>query len=67
MVDGEPGFDSMYLKDIEDDYNLGVHCGDKANTPMAVEYDNMHTDEKPEDDNEEAVDKYLNVELLMDV
>ena len=27
----------------------------------------MHTDERPDDDDEEAVDKYLNVELIMDV
>jgi hypothetical protein len=27
----------------------------------------MHTDERPEDDNEEAVDKYLNVELIMNM
>jgi hypothetical protein len=24
----------------------------------------MHTDKRPEDDDEEAVDKYLNVELI---
>jgi hypothetical protein len=27
----------------------------------------MHTDERPEDDDKEAVDKYLNVELIMNM
>ena len=27
----------------------------------------MNTDERPEDDDEEAVDKYLNVELIMNM
>ena len=37
------------------------------NTPTAMEYDDMHTDERPDDDDEEAIDKYLNVELIMDI
>ena len=27
----------------------------------------MHTDDRPNDDNEEAVDNYLNVELIMNM
>ena len=37
------------------------------NTPSPEEYDDMHVGERPEDDDEEAIDKYLNVELLMNV
>ena len=46
----------MYLEDVEDDYNAGVHHGDKANTPMDAEYDDMHTYNRPDDDDEEPVD-----------
>ena len=57
----------MYLEDVEDNYNTGVHHGDEANTPMPAEYDDMHTYNRPDDDNEEAVDQYWNVKLIMDV
>ena len=71
MVDGEGEFDSMFLQDIDDDLNSGVHHAhdDIADhtTPTPEDYGDMHTDERPDDDDEEAVDKYLNVELLMNV
>ena len=67
MVDGEGEFDSMYLEDIEDEDHLGIRHANDLNTPTAVEYDDMHTDDRPDDDDEEAIDKYLNVELIMDV
>jgi hypothetical protein len=69
MIDGEGKFDSMYLDDIDgDDFNPGVVCADKENnTPSAEDYGDMHTDERPEDNDEEAIDKYLNVELIMNM
>ena len=67
MVDGEGEFDSMYLEDILDENHLGIQHANDLNTPTAAEYDDMHTDDRPDDDDEEAIDKYLNVELIMDV
>jgi hypothetical protein len=70
-VDGEGEFNSLYLQDIDDDLNSGVRCEDDETTPSSAEdYDgDMHTtDERPEDDDkEEAVDKFLNVELIMNM
>ena len=57
----------MYLEDIEDDNHLGICHANDLNTPTATEYDDMHTDDRPDDDDEEAVNKYLNVELIMDI
>ena len=47
--------------------HLGICQANELNMPTATEYDDMHTDDRPDDDDEEAVDKYLNVELIMDV
>ena len=68
IVDGEGEFDSMYLEDINNDKHLGIFHVNDLNTLTAAEYDDMHTDDRPDDDDEEeAIDKYLNVELIMDV
>ena len=68
IVDSEGEFYSMYLEDIEDDHHLGICHANNLNTPTAAEYDDMHTtDDRPDDDDEEAIHKYLNVELIMDV
>ena len=67
FVVGEGKFDSMYLKDIKDDNHLGICHTNNLNTPTAAEYNDMHTDDRPDDDDEEAIDKYLNVELIMDI
>ena len=66
-IDGKGEFKSMYLEDVDDDDNPDIHCRDDLNTPTNNEYDDMILEARPEDDNEEAVDKYLNVELIMDV
>jgi hypothetical protein len=67
IVDGDGEFDSLYLQDTDDDaYNLGVrHDDDNNTTPPLVDYRDMNTEERPEDNDEEAVGKYLNVELIM--
>ena len=57
----------MYLEDIEDTDHLGIRHANDLYTPTAAEYDDMNTDDRPDDDDEEAIDKYLNVELIMDV
>jgi hypothetical protein len=64
IIDGEGKFDSLYLQDIKDDYNSGVRHDDDT-TPPQADYGDMNTEERPKDDDEEAVDKYLNVELIM--
>ena len=67
VVDGKGEFDSMYLEDIKEENYLGIRHTNDLNTLTATEYDDMHTDDRPDDDDEEAIDKYLNVELIMDV
>jgi hypothetical protein len=66
-IEGEGGFDSMYLDDIDDDMNPGVTREDDRNTPSESDYGDMLTDERPDDEDEEAVDKYLSVELIMNM
>jgi hypothetical protein len=56
----------MYLDDIEDDENSGVVHTD-VNTPSPEDYGDMNTEDRPEDDEQEAIDKYLNVELIMNM
>jgi Reverse transcriptase (RNA-dependent DNA polymerase) len=68
VVEGEGEFDSMYLEDIDDDTNAGViREEDLHSTPSVDDYGDMHVDDRPEDDDEEAIDKYLNAELIMNV
>jgi hypothetical protein len=70
MIDGKGEFDSMYLDDIDDNVNPGVVRADEEEydtTPSAEDYGDMHTNERPKDDDEEAIDKYLNVELIMNM
>ena len=38
-----------------------------ANTPSPDKYGDMNIDEWPEDDDEDVIDKYLNVELIMNM
>jgi hypothetical protein len=70
MIDGEGEFDSMYLHNIDNNVNPGVIRADEEEydtTPSAEDYGDMHTNERPEDDDKEAIDKYLNVELIMNM
>ena len=53
-------------EDVEVDDHTGVQI-DGGITPMDEEYGDMLVSERPEDDNEEAIDQYLNMELIMDV
>ena len=67
MVDIVAGFGSAYLDDVNDDHeNPGV-VSDQGITPTDDDYGDMITGERAEADDEEAVDKYLNVDLILDV
>ena len=61
--------ENPYFADLDYD-NDNQHHGVMTNhviTPSDEEYGNMITNEQPEADNEEAVDKYLSCEIIMDV
>jgi hypothetical protein len=68
QVDRDGNYTGMYLEDIEcpDDTNSGM-AWEGENDPSLEEYNDMVMEESPEDDEEEAIDKYLNVKLIMDV
>ena len=67
MVDDVAGFGSAYLDDIKDNQeNPGVVL-DRDITPTDQDDGEIIKGEQPEADDEEAVDKYLNVELIFDV
>ena len=67
VIEGEGEFESMYLDDIEVDENPGVAYMYDANTPSPEDYDDMLTADRPDEDDEEAIDNYLNVELIMNM
>jgi hypothetical protein len=64
---GEGEFDSLYLQDIDDDLHSGIRCAEDETTPTPADYGDMHTDDRPDDDDESAVDNHLNVELIMNM
>jgi hypothetical protein len=51
------------LEDLDDE-GIGAMMED-GTTPSEEEYDDMIVEERPEANDEEAVDKYLNMELRM--
>ena len=58
----------MYLDNVDDkDLNPGVTSNDDLNMPSVDNYRDMIIDEQPEEDDEKVINKYLNVELLMNV
>jgi hypothetical protein len=62
------GFQGMYIEDIED--LMESHSGvihEEANTPSDEDYGENFPPERPEDDDEEAIDKYLNAEWILGV
>ena len=66
IVDSVAGFDSAYLDDIKDDQENPGDVSDRGINPTGEDYGDMITGEQPEAYDEEAVDKYLNVELILD-
>jgi hypothetical protein len=63
ILQGEDGIDLKMLEDLDDD-SIGAIAEDGI-TPTEEEYDDMVVEECPEADDEEAVDRYLNMELTM--
>jgi hypothetical protein len=64
ILQGEDGVDLKMLEDLDDD-GIGAIAEDGI-TPTEEEYNDMIVEECPEaDDDEEAVDRYLNMELMM--
>jgi hypothetical protein len=61
ILQGEDGIDLKMIEDLDDE-GIGAMVEDGI-TPMEEEYDDMIVEERPEANNEEAVDKYLNMEL----
>ena len=66
-VENDAEYESMFLDDIDMDDNPGINYGDTGQTPSVDEYGDMNIENRPDDDDEEAVDKYLNVELILDI
>ena len=67
MIEGDGKFDSMYLDDIDDDDDNAGVAANQGITPTEEEYGDMLASERPEADDEEAVDTYLNAELCFDL
>ena len=63
ILQGEDGVNLKMLEDLADD-STGAMAEDGI-TPMEEEYGDMIVEECPEADDEEAVDRYLNMELRM--
>ena len=68
VIKGKGEYDSLYLDDIEDeDLNPGVVQADKRDIPSNKDYGDMLIDERPKDNDKEAIDKFLNIELIMNI
>jgi hypothetical protein len=65
ILQGEDNVDLRFLEDIVDDNGIGA-IGEKGIMPTGEEYGDMLVKERPEEDNE-AIDKYLNMELTLGV
>jgi hypothetical protein len=65
ILQGEDNVDLRFLEDIVDDNGIGA-IGEKGIMPTDEEYGDMLVEERPEED-DEAIDKYLNMELTLGV
>jgi hypothetical protein len=65
ILQGEDNVDLRFLEDIVDDNSIGA-IGEKGITPMDEEYGDILVEERPEED-DEAIDKYLNMEPTLGV
>jgi hypothetical protein len=58
----------LYLQDIDDDLHSGIRRDEDKTTLTPEDYGDMHTDNRTDDDDdEEAVDNHLNVELIVNM
>jgi hypothetical protein len=63
ILQGEDNVNLKMLEDLDDE-GIGVVMEDGI-TPTEEEYDGMIVEERPEANDKEALDKYLNMELRM--
>ena len=61
------GAEKYRLPDVPLPDDLEYDGRDERNIPNDDEYGDMLVDERPDDDEEEMIDKYLGMELIMDV
>ena len=67
QVGGDLAFTGMKLDDIDfDDLNYGVRQ-DSGVTPTDEEYGDMLTEERPDAEDEKAIDEYINMEVVMNL
>ena len=68
-ISGEEGLElAAWDQDEDDEDYSGVAMADNAGLPPKdEEYDDMLTEERPEADESEAIDKYLSAELILDI
>lgn len=64
QIDLPDGMDSFRLPDVNLPEELDNR--DEKNIPSDAEYGDMLFGERPEDDDEDAIDKYIGMELVMD-
>ena len=50
-MEGDGEFNNLCLQDIDNDVKSGVQYEEDRTTPNPEDYGDMHTDERPEDDN----------------
>ena len=65
-LEGEGGVDLKMLEDIVDNDGIGA-MAEEGITPTEEEYDDMLVEERPDIEDDEVIDKYLNMELTMGV
>ena len=65
MVDGVAGFDSAYLDDIKNNKENLCVILDRGINLTDEYYGDMFTEERLEVDDEEAMDKYFNVDIIL--
>lgn len=64
QIDLPAGMDSFRLPDVT--LPEEIDNRDEKNIPSDQEYGDMLFGERPEDDDEDAIDKYIGMELIMD-
>ena len=68
QLDPEEGFRLIDVDDIDDLVNGNTGISHEEITTLGLEeYRDMIMDECPEDDDKDAIDKYINCELILDV
>jgi len=66
ILQGEDGVNLRMLEDITDEDGIGA-MAEGGITPTEEEYGDMLVEERPDIEDDEAIDKYINMELTMGV